>query len=185
MVAMLSLYLKSVELRPILRTRKVGFCKTAGKVLLELEKTMKKRSTARRLALVLLSFAGFSSLSTLAATNAPQIYHCEFSVTPQVGDAFTMNGNIVLGDVGTSSDNSTYLTLEPPETSGIDVTARVLITYWTDNGGYYYNPMTLHPRGDTAKTLASAALSGNEQQLHYADSKNTNYLLDCKLKSAK
>lgn len=128
----------------------------------------------------LVALIGFPAL-ILGATEVPQIYRCEYRATKPDGRVFTMSGNIILSDVDTSSPSNTYLTLEPPKVSGIDITARVLITYWTDNGGYYYNPMTLHPRGNTAAPIASALLSGNEQELAYVDSeKKTSYRLNCK-----
>lgn len=140
---------------------------------------MKAKSIVTSLTAMLATVIG---LSAQAAPDEKQIYHCEYSIN-QAGKLFTMSGNIVPGDATTEPNSETYLSLEPPEVSGIDVTARILITYWTDNGNYYYNPMTLHPRGNTAKILGSALLTGSEQQLIYEDQKNnSSYSVFCKLK---
>ncbi len=102
-------------------------------------------------------------------------YQCQYRIN-HMGQIFTMTGTISATDAEANEAGAAYLTLEPPTTMGIPVTARVLIT--KDN----YNPMTLHPRGDTANTFALALLKGDEQVLSYADHDGkSNYLLSCKL----
>ena len=130
---------------------------------------------------IVLTIAAISALPAFAET--PQIYHCVYNIIRPGKPGFTMEGNIVLSDVANSpaAAAETYLTLEPPEVSGIDITARVLITHWSDNGGYYYNPMSLHRRGDTAKPLAGALLEGQGGMTKFHDSTG-NYSLQCQLR---
>ena len=123
-------------------------------------------------------FLGSSSAAWAGAAPQPD-YHCEYRLERAGGKVFTMNGNIETADATTRPGGATYLTLEPPHVSGLDVTARVLITYWTDNGTYFYNPMTLHPRGDTAHVLASAELTGDGNTVTYQEGDAT-YTLTCK-----
>ena len=68
-----------------------------------------------------------------------------------------------------------YLTLEPNSSSGAQFSARILLT-----GDY--DPVTLHPRGNTVNTVARGDLAKTDEvHLTYFDEANdTNYVLDCK-----
>ena len=130
------------------------------------------------LAIAILGFSSIGAGRAIAEENLDSlaIYHCEYRID-QGNKSFVMSGNLVPSDASSSVNHETYLSLEPPKVSGINITARVLI------GADNYNPMTLHPRGDTVKVLASAILSGGRQQLKYVDpATKASYALDCQLR---
>ncbi|WP_413291352.1 hypothetical protein [Bdellovibrio sp. HCB337] len=101
--------------------------------------------------------------------SAESIYRCQFSSDRKDKEPFVMTGHIV----ASKDDDTTYLTLQPPSSTRLPYEARTLIT--ADG----YNPMTIHPRGNTVTTVARGELHGQGNQVRYVDSEGAEFILSC------
>ena len=111
-------------------------------------------------------------LGFFAEVNATQLYRCQFTIERVGKEPHQLTGHILASD----KEDITYLTLQPASSTDINIDARVLIT-----GGRFggYNPMTLHPRGETVYTVASGELHDNGNQIEFIDASGTQYSLSC------
>lgn len=100
------------------------------------------------------------------------IYKCKYRIERPGREDFIMSGNIIANDV-ISEEDATYLTLAPPQTTNINIHARVLIT--ADD----YNPMSLHATGKTATPFAIVELKGNGNEVSHKDSAGVLHVLQC------
>jgi hypothetical protein len=113
-----------------------------------------------------------SIASTGNANETKTIYRCDYTIEELGKPSFTMSGNIIKSHFESEYD-AIYLTLQPTTSSGINLDARILIT------GEDYNPMTLHPRGDTVHALARTELKGERSEISYKDANGVSYSLKC------
>jgi hypothetical protein len=111
-------------------------------------------------------------MAVAAEANAKGIYRCQFSSDRKAHEPFVMTGHIVETDSG----ENTYLTLQPPSSADIPFDARVLMTNFE---GESYNPMAIHPRGNTVSTVAHGELQGPAQEIQYVDPRGNKYILRC------
>lgn len=114
-------------------------------------------------------------LTSVAAETSPlqNAYRCEYKIDRPGKESFVLVGSITGSDALDLADPVTYLTLQPPSSVGIGVDARILITGWN------YNPIHLHPRGDTVTVLAHADMQDDRQELAYTDAAGVKYLVTC------
>lgn len=101
-------------------------------------------------------------------------FDCQLRVSQEGQSDFLMKGLIRINDEG--RDETSYLTLEPPSSVGIPVTARVLLTRFQGND---YFPMTLHPRGDTAVYIEHGTLEGKDVERLELEQDGFKYHLVC------
>ncbi|MEM7645476.1 MAG: hypothetical protein AAF203_01090 [Pseudomonadota bacterium] len=117
-------------------------------------------------------FFGFLSIlittSAFAGQNAIQETECTLQILKEGKQPYILHGSI------REKTGFDYLTLEPNTVSGAKFSARVLLT-----GNY--DPVTIHPRGNTVNTVARGDLAqSDEVSLEYYDSANkTDYFLYC------
>jgi len=104
--------------------------------------------------------------------SAESLYRCEFTSERENREPFVMTGHII----ASNKEDTTYLTLQPPISTDLAFDARVLITAGEGEG---FNPMTLHPRGNTATTVAHGELHGASGQISYVDEKGSKFVLSC------
>lgn len=87
-------------------------------------------------------------------------------------EGFVMTGHILASD----GEDTTYLTLQSPLPASIPLEARTRVTA---GGGTGYNPMSIHPRGDTVHKLALGELHDDGIELGHVDSEGKTYALKC------
>ncbi len=101
---------------------------------------------------------------------------CEFRIErtqrPEGQRDFIMRGSLRLKDI---TEEKSYLTLEPPSSIDVPITARVLLTRYSVD----YFPMTLHPRGDTVHHVAHTTLEGKKSEALQFSEGGINYSLIC------
>ena len=110
-----------------------------------------------------------ANINAFAQNQEIEEAHCTYTITKEGREPYVLNGMV------RSLTGRDYLTLEPATVSDAKVTARILLT---DN----YYPVTLHPRGNTAKYLAFGNLfKDNQVELEYSEDDRTYHLI-CNLK---
>lgn len=107
------------------------------------------------------------------ASQPEQIFKCTYTVAQADKKPFVMTGNIIPDDAIGSETNATYLTLQAPISTDIKLDARILFTGWN------YNPITLHPRGDTAGSVAHTEIKGDSAELNHVDEQGVSYHVKC------
>jgi hypothetical protein len=100
------------------------------------------------LALFLLTATG---LPGRVAADPVHILRCRLAVTPADGTRSEMTGNIVWDDGVAEEGAATYLTLQPPSVSDLEVDARIVIAQFRSTT---YARAGLHRRGNTGDVLA-------------------------------
>lgn len=118
--------------------------------------------------------------SSLSLANEPAKafieVECEFFVDRAYKKDFSMKGYLRLNSQVVTGN--TYLTLEPPSSVNIPITARVLLNRFNSSD---YFPMTLHPRGNTAEPLSHTRLDGKEEASVVHREGELSYELTCKM----
>lgn len=104
--------------------------------------------------------------------NAGDLFRCQFTSERKEQEPFVMTGHIF----ASSSEDRTYLTLQPPSSVELPFEARVLITGGEFGGD---NPMTIHPRGNTVSIVVHSELHGNGNEIVYVDMKGNRFALKC------
>ena len=126
--------------------------------------------------LIALSLAPIASASAQRVPDPvelPETIRCVYEVTRPGKTPFIMSGHLIADDAVGAQTSATYLTLQPPTVTGIKIDARVLITI------HDYNPMKLHPRGDTVRAVAAGQIKGDRQEISFTDAEGNSYRLGC------